>query len=308
MTFRLVWILALAGFTRPVAAQDLPGGRAVDVDLHRAQFNALMIKTVREFNTAWQNAWPVSSSTNRIAEYYSSEATLLPPGGGLVSGQTAVRRATDSLRAHVREVTLALVDYEASEGFAYYYGSFELQPRLPTAAMITGQHFTVLKRESKGFRIRSQLLMAEETGSTLPQIDAAHPSGPLTVTAMANKGTLERYRSANQLVNRLHLAWSRSDTTALFGLFQNDALIQLPGQTTGGKLNQIQTRRDLIDYLARSGELHMVTLDFDGAGRMAVAVGRYYLELDGGASIEGYFAMVITGYRDDWEIRSLILS
>ena len=308
MTHRVVFIIALVAFTRPAAAQDLPGGRAVDVDLHRAQFNALMIKTVREFNTAWQDAWPAASSTNRIAEYYSAEATLLPPGGGLVSGQAAIRAATDSLRAHVREITLALVDYEASEGFAYYYGSFELQPRQPTAAMMTGQHFTVLKRESKGFRIRSQLLMARETGSTLPQIAAAHPSGPLTVSAMANKGTLERYRSANQLVNRLHLAWSRSDTTALFGLFQNDALIQLPVQTTGAKLNQIQTRRDLIDYLARSGELHMVTLDFDGAGRMGIAVGRYYLELDGGPSIEGYFAMVITGYRDDWEIRSLILS
>ena len=279
----------------------------MDVDLQRAQFNSLMIKTVREFNTAWQNAWPVGAGTNRLAEQYSAMATLLPPAGGLVSGQAVIRSTTDSLLAYVRETTLALTDYEGSEGIAYYYGSFEMQPRQPTAAMVTGQHVTVLKREANGFRVRMQLLLAAQAAG-LPRIEAVHPSGPLTTEAMSNKGTLDRYRSANELMSALRRAWSQSDTAALFGLFEQGAMVQLPGQAVGGKLNQVHARKDLIDYLSRTGELHMVTLDFDGASRMSVIVGRYYLEVDGSPSIDGYFAMVVTGYRDDWRIRSLILS
>src|SRR5687768_846374 len=105
----LVSFFILITAIRPVAGQDLPGGRAVDVDLQRAQFNALMIKTVREFNTAWQNAWPVVSNGNRLADHYNSEATLLQPGGGLISGQSAIRTFTDSLRTQVRDATLALM-------------------------------------------------------------------------------------------------------------------------------------------------------------------------------------------------------
>jgi ketosteroid isomerase-like protein len=301
-----LFILAFGIRAAVAHAQDLPGGRAVDVDLQRAQFNALMIKTVREFNTGWQNAWPVVSSSNRLADHYSAEATLLQPGGGLISGQPAIRAFTDSLRLQIREATLALLDHEASEGIAYYYGSFQMSPRQPTAMEVTGQHFTVLKRESSGFRIRAQLLIANQGVSGLPRFPAAHPGGPLTVTAMSNKGTLERYRSANVLVNALHEAWSQSDSTALLGLFHADALVQLPGQQAGSRGTQAQ--RDMIEYIARSGALHMVTLDFDGAGRMSVVVGRYYLEVAGGASVEGYFALVMTGYGNDWKIRSLVFS
>src|SRR5687768_13707054 len=123
-------ILAIAIRSAVAVGQDLPGGRGVDVDLQRAQFNALMIKTVREFNTAWQNAWPVSANGSRPADHYNSEATLLQPGGGLISGQPAIRAFTDSLRAQIRDATLALMDYDASEGIAYYYGSFQMSPRL----------------------------------------------------------------------------------------------------------------------------------------------------------------------------------
>ncbi|MEX2282407.1 MAG: nuclear transport factor 2 family protein [Gemmatimonadota bacterium] len=302
----LLFILITA--IRPLAAwgQDLPGGRSVDVDLQRAQFNALMIKTVREFNTAWQNAWPVVSNGNRLADHYNAEATLLQPGGALISGQPAIRAFTDSLRTQVRDATLALMDYDASEGIAYYYGSFQMSPRQPTDLDITGQHFTVLKRESKGFRIRAQLLMANEGTSALPRFPAAHPGGPLTVTAMSNKGTVDRYRSANALIHALHQAWSRSDSTALLSLFHGDALIQLPGQQAGNR--GTQARRDLTGYIARSGELHMVTLDFEGAGRMSIVIGRYYLEVTGGTSVDGYFGLVMTGYGDDWRIRSLVFS
>jgi hypothetical protein len=302
--FRIAALLAL-GVCWPALAtsQLVPGGRALDVDLQRAQFNQVMIKAMRELTAAWQDGWPPAGGPNRIVEHYAEEATLLQLGGALVSGSAAVRAVTDSLRTRIREVALGYTDFEASEGIAYFYGVFTMQPRTPTAAEINGHHFTILKRGRNGLRIRMQTLHG--TGdAALPQLPATHPGGPLTVDAMANNGTLARYRNANDLINGLHLAWARADSSALLNLFHGDALIQLPGQAAGSK--GTQAFRDLLEFKTRSRALHFLTLDFDGAGRISALLGRYVVELPGEKTIEGYFALVLTGDGIDWRIRSLL--
>ncbi|HSL69862.1 MAG TPA: hypothetical protein VK864_06440, partial [Longimicrobiales bacterium] len=71
------------------SAQQLPGGRAVDVDLQRAQFNSVMFKMIRELTGAWENAWPIAADRNRIIQQYGAQATLVhftSPGRPRVMG------------------------------------------------------------------------------------------------------------------------------------------------------------------------------------------------------------------------------
>ncbi|MGH7472035.1 MAG: hypothetical protein ACRENP_29140, partial [Longimicrobiales bacterium] len=233
-------------------------------------------------------------------------ATVVQPGGALISGSAAVRALTDSLRTRVREALLALTDFEASEGIAYIYGPLSLDPRQSAIPTVQGHHLTILKREKNGFRIRSQVLLATPGPRALPRLPALHPSGPLTLQAMTDRATLARYRGANALLNQVHQAWSHSDTTALFALFSETALVQLPGQAAG--VVGLRARRELSSLLDRAGDLHLATLDYEGSGRISVLVGQYYLELDGGAAANGYFAMVLTGDGNNWQVRALVFT
>jgi ketosteroid isomerase-like protein len=298
----LVLLLALSA--RPVAAQLLPGGRSVDVDLQRSQFNSVMLKAIRAVTQSWQDAWPIAGGTNRLVELYSQEATIVQPGGALISGNTALRQFTDSLRVGVREATLAFTDFEASEGIAYIYGPLTMEARRPGGSGLAGQHLTVLKREQKGFRIRAQLLVMPTAGPVFPHLPALHPSGPLTVQAMANRAQVARFRSANDLLASLRAAWTQKDTTALFALFGEHALVQLPGESAAvGTL----ARRALSNLVERSSNLHLVTLDYDGSGRLIVLMGRYYLER-AGVGTSGYVAFILAGDGSTLQVRSLVFS
>jgi hypothetical protein len=287
-------------------AQLIPGGRTVDVDLQRAQFNSVMLKTIRATIDVWQLGWPIAGGRNRIVEQYSEAATLVQPGGALISGTDAIRAVTDSLRARVRSATVAFTDFEASEGIAYIYGPLTLDPRVPTLAAVNGQHLTVLKRESKGFRIRSQLLLTAKGEGGFPRLPARHPSGPLTIQAMAHPAIVARYRNAHDLLNQVHVAWSNSDTTQLFSLLSENVLVQLPGQAEG--VVGLLARRELANLLDRAGDLHLATLDYEGASRISVLVGQYYLELEAGTAATGYFAMVLAGEGNVWKVRSLVFT
>jgi hypothetical protein len=303
----LATLMALGpiGMPRPARAQLIPGGRSVDVDAQRAQFNDVTLKAIRPAIDAWQAGWPIASTPNRIIDQYGENPTVVQVGGPLISGQVAVRAMTDSLRVRIREATLALSDFEASEGIAYLYGPLVLEPRDAASPSMSGHHLTVLKREAGGYRIRAQVLAAPEGGGTLPRLPASHPSGPLTVQAMAQRATPARFRNANDMLNNLHVAWSRSDTTALFGLLAGNALVHLPDEmgTTGQ-----DARRALSNALNRTGELHMVTLDYDGAGRLLMLVGRYYLGLDNGSSRDGYFGLVLGEENGILKVRALMFT
>ena len=300
------WALFLFLTILPAAAPaQLPGGRPVDVDLQRAQFNEVMLKSAREAMQAFQEAWPAPAGGERLAKLYHDAATIVQPGGGLISGAPAIRAFADSLRGLARQATLALTDFEASEGIMYVYGPLFLEPLDARALSLEGQHVTVLKRESKGFRVRAQLLLPGQGDWTLRRQPPSHPSGPLTIQSMSQRPTAARYRSANYLLNQVQVAW-RSDTTALFALFTPNALVRLPGQPAG--VSGSKARQELSDILNSTGDLRLATLDYEGAGRMGVLIGQYYLELNGGGAATGYFALVLVGDGDDWKVRSLVFT
>jgi ketosteroid isomerase-like protein len=302
---RDVFIAAILAAAMPaVLPAQLPGGRAVDVDLQRAQFNAVMIKVIREAAGRWQESWDAPNS-NRLADQYADEAALVQPGGELVTGSAAIRAAVDSLRARVGEARLGFTDYASSEGIAYFYGPFEMEPRGGTLATIHGHHLTVLKRDRAGYRVRMQLFHPAPGTANLATQPELHPSGPLTRDVMNKPASFARYRSANALINQLHLAWERPDTAALLDLFTPDALIQMPGQAVGVK--GPQAHKDVLEFRARSSALHMVPLDYHNAGRISSMLGQYLVELPSGSTFQGYFAVILAGNDDAWRIRALIL-
>src|SRR5262245_34310184 len=125
--YRLLFLL-LTLLPSAAYAQLMPGGRSVDVDLQRAQFNEVMLKSARETMQALQDAWPTAAGAEQIGKLYHDAATIVQPGGALISGAPAIRALTDSLRARARQATLALTDFEASEGIAYVYGPLFMEP------------------------------------------------------------------------------------------------------------------------------------------------------------------------------------
>lgn len=263
-----------------------------------------MIKVVREGVGKWQESWDAANS-NRLAEQYMDEAALVQPGGALVTGSAGIRPALDSLRAHVSETRLAFTDYASSEGIAYVYGRFEMEPRVGTLATIHGHHLTVLKRDRAGFRVRIQLFHPAAGTANFPTHPELHPSGPLTLDVLKKPASVARYRSANALLNQLHLAWARPDTAALLDLFTPDALIQLPGQEAGVK--GPQAGKDVLEFRARTSALHLVALDYDNSARITSILGQYLFELPNGSTFHGYFAAILAGEDDDWKVRALIL-
>jgi hypothetical protein len=287
-------------------AQIMPGGKGVDVDAQQAQFNGVMVKIVRAATQAWQEAWSRPAESNVVIERYHPEATVVQLGGPLVAGRETVRALTDSLRARVGAASLGFSDFEASEGIAYIYGPFSMEPRNGTSPTINGQHLTVLRREKNGFLIRSQLFLASAGAGALPLLPARHPSGPLTVQSMANAGTVARYRSANDLVNQLHRAWSAHDSVGIFALFSANAVLQLPGEAVA--VSGARARAAVHTMFQRAGELHFVTLDYDASGRLGVLVGQYYFDVPGGAGLTGYFGLVIDWHENKWQVRSLIFT
>ena len=300
----LIAAMLAAPLPAVLPAQLIPGGQAVDGDLQRAQFNEVMMKIVREVAGRWQESWG-SANAKTIAEQYADEGALVQPNGAMVTGSAVIRPALDSLRARVRAARLGFTDYDSSEGFAFFYGPFEMEPRSDTLAIIRGHQLTVLKRDHAGYRVRMQLFHPAPGAAILPTQPERHPSGPLTLDVMKKPAAVERFRSANALLNQVHLAWTRPDTAALMNLFTSDALIQLPGEAVGAK--GAQAYQSVLDFRARTTALHLATLDYDNSGRISSILGQYLFELPNGSSFQGYFAAILIGRDDIWKVRALIL-
>jgi len=264
-----------------------------------------MVKVARAATQAWEAAWLKSATPNFVAQQYHAEATMVQFGGALISGQPALREFMDSLRTRVREATLAFTDFDAGEGIAYIYGPLFLQPRR-AGPMANGQHLTVLRRERSGYLIRSQMFIGKDSTGSFPRLPAHHPSGPLTVQAMKNAGTVARYRSANDVLNQLHVAWSRADTAGVFNLLASSALVHLPGEEMG--LRGAPMRAAISALLQRAGDLHFVTLDYDSSGRLGALFGQYYMEVRGGTPFVGYFGLIVTWQENGWKVRSLVFA
>jgi ketosteroid isomerase-like protein len=295
--------LALPADTR---AQLMPGGKGVDVDAQQAQFNGVMVKVVRSALQTWQEAWSKVADASAVTDRYHSEATIVQAGGPLIAGHVAVRAFTDSLRKLIRDGSLGFSDFEASEGIAYIYGPFSLEPRDGTSPTINGQHLTVLRRDNKGFLIRSQMFVPQSGAARISFLPAQHPGGPLTVQSMANAATVARYKSANELLTQLHRSWSDNDSTGVFALFNGNATVQLPGQSSG--MTGARARAALNELLERSGDLHFVALDYDASGRLGVVMGQYYIEIPGADALNGYFGMVLDWRENKWMVRALVFA
>jgi ketosteroid isomerase-like protein len=153
-------LLAVAPVT--LVAQVPPGAPATDWDRIRAEYS---VSVLREYNSLI-NDWRAhfeDGSAPRSADYYSEAAWFFVDGVPPMQGRDSIRNYLESIKGELVEIRTGLADFVASDNLAYATGPLLYRYREESGAVrsIVGHHVTVLTREGRRWRIRSQVLSWE---------------------------------------------------------------------------------------------------------------------------------------------------
>jgi ketosteroid isomerase-like protein len=291
----------------PVSAQLIPGGRPVDVGRLRGDFYNQMIAKVREVMDGWQGAWRKDDEAS-MGPFYTRDAFLLQPGGLPIRGREQIVAFSRDLAPETSGLRAGMQDLEACEGFAYFSGYYNIDPRTADRPPSSGRHFTVIEPEGGDWRIRFQAFLPDSGAVPLPRLLAPELLDPLTADQirLGPRG-LSRYAAfgdAQYVLLAFRDAWKRRDAADAATFFAQDAWVRLPGETSnqGGSL-PLEDR--LREGMARFGEILTVELDFDRRDRLSYTFGRYHAVGTDGDDRPGHFLMLLRNTGYGWLIRSL---
>lgn len=145
-------------------AQLVPGAPVTDWDRARADFT---ITVLREYNTVinnWRENLGAGDAAGAAA-HYTEGGILLVSGAEVVQGRTAIEGFLETMTGRLVEIRTGLTDFVASDQLAYATGPTLYTYRDGTSGTVrsvTGNHLTVLVREGRRWRIRSQVLKFED--------------------------------------------------------------------------------------------------------------------------------------------------
>ncbi|MFC1662038.1 DUF4440 domain-containing protein [Gemmatimonadota bacterium] len=283
----------------------------MEVDRLKGEFYALMIEKVREVMAAWEAAWE-GTGPNPLHATYSPQALLLQPGGMPLRGRDAIRGFSESALPVSREVLAGLRDLDATEGMAFFTGSYAIQPSRADRAPNTGRHFTVVALEGDDWLIRAQFLLADTASPAFPGNISAELLEPLTNDQVRSgrrgQNRIAAYGDAQFVLSVFRDAWNRRDAEDAASFFWEDAQIQLPNESGSAPTGP------LVERLKRAYSLHSgvfsVDLDFDQRDRLSYTLGRYHAEGRAGPEQDktGHFMLVLKHSGTEWKIRALIFS
>lgn len=145
-------------------AQHVPGAPSTDWERARRDYTASVL---RDYNTV-MNEWRQTldnGDVSRALTFYSAGALVLMPGVDAVQGHDSIRSFLQRTVPNIIEIRMGLTDFVASDHLAYATGPLMYTYR--TAATgpvhtVIGNHVTVIVREGRRWRIRSQVLQYEE--------------------------------------------------------------------------------------------------------------------------------------------------
>ncbi len=141
-----------------VQAQVVPiqGGNARQEQmLYAAETLQEYQNIVRDMTTAWTRG-----NARDVARLFLDDATLVPQGGVILSGRREILPALQPLIDGRRNLRINLVEYEVRGTLFYALGSYtHTEPMDGNGATrnITGMVVTILQRDGRTWRIRSQI-------------------------------------------------------------------------------------------------------------------------------------------------------
>lgn len=163
---RLVALAAMILVPRVAAAQVVPGGGGTDWDRARSTFTQDMLRDYNALMESWRAALS-RGDLGSITRLYAEGASLALPDTTFVTGLSAIEKAWKERLPEVQEVRTGLTDFAASERMVYAMGPFWLnfRDRAGAPQTLIGTYVTVAVRDKGGWRIRSQVLQTEGSGS-----------------------------------------------------------------------------------------------------------------------------------------------
>ncbi|HSJ14994.1 MAG TPA: hypothetical protein VK939_11295 [Longimicrobiales bacterium] len=139
-------------------AQHVPGGPTIDWDAAQNEFTRTVL---REYSVLI-NQWRLSLSDplrHRSASYYTDGAQLLMSGYPPVQGRDSIGAFLARLAPDLIELRTGISDFMASDRLAFATGPLIFTQREGSDTIsVIGSHVTVLVREGRRWRIRSQVL------------------------------------------------------------------------------------------------------------------------------------------------------
>lgn len=149
----------------PLAAQVIPihgGSQRQDQMLYAAETLEEYQRIVRTWTSAWDRG-----NTRELARLYRDDATLVPQGGVILQGRQEIAPVLDSLVRDRNSFRINLVEYEVRGTLFYALGSFtyhEAGNGNGGAEPVSGTVMTILQRDGRTWRIRSQIFSPAEEG------------------------------------------------------------------------------------------------------------------------------------------------
>jgi ketosteroid isomerase-like protein len=153
----LVAVLALS--PRALHAQIVPGAPPVDWQRERQEFTADVLRAYDRLITEWRAAWH-KGDVKAVADFYQDDALFFVGDTVPLLGKANVEKQLQRMVPLTIELRTGLSDFVASDRLAYALGPFywELKESAGTTRVVTGTVVTILVRDGRRWKIRSQIL------------------------------------------------------------------------------------------------------------------------------------------------------
>jgi uncharacterized protein (TIGR02246 family) len=156
-------VIALSFGAATAHAQIVPGAPSTDWEREGHEYRAEILKAYNELIDDWRSAWE-RGDARATAEFYSDRGLLVVGDSESLEGRAAIKRYLEGVAPRTLEIRTGLRDFVTSERLAYARGTFYLEVRARDGVnnqVLTGTAVTVLVREGRRWRIRSQVFSPE---------------------------------------------------------------------------------------------------------------------------------------------------
>ena len=165
LIMKIVYLLPLLAVltvsSRDLQAQIVPGAPTMDWQRERQEFTAEVLKAYDRTITEWRNAWQ-KGDVAAVADFYLDDALLFVGDTIPLQGKTNFIKQLQRMVPQTVELRTGLSDFVASDRLAYALGPFYWEIKesagATTTRVVTGTVVTIMVRDGRRWKIRSQIL------------------------------------------------------------------------------------------------------------------------------------------------------
>lgn len=145
------------------SAQIVPGAPQTDWERTRHEYTAEVLRSYNDVMAKWRVAW-MEGDVDAVMDLYDEGAILMVDDSVPFEGRAAIERFVRSVAPGTRELRTGLSDFVASERLAYSLGPIYIEVAKGAAVRsYSGNAVTILVREGRRWKIRSQILRRQAT-------------------------------------------------------------------------------------------------------------------------------------------------